>query len=83
MMRTQMDCIFRKRTGQKYFFSLAFINDKKTCMKANTRLLIYMDKQRSGPVFLYEVFYKGGTFPGGDSHIKQTGMLVGNFEFNP
>ena len=20
---------------------------------------------------------------GGDSHIKQTGMLVGNFEFNP
>ena len=21
--------------------------------------------------------------PGGDSHIKQTGMLVGNFEFNP
>ena len=22
-------------------------------------------------------------FPGGDSHIKWTGMLVGNFEFNP
>ena len=21
--------------------------------------------------------------PGGDSHMKQTGMLVGNFEFNP
>ena len=20
---------------------------------------------------------------GGDSHMKQTGMLVGNFEFNP
>ena len=50
-MRTQMDYIFRKRTGQKYFFSLAVI-DKKTYMKTNTRLLIYMDKQRSGPVFL-------------------------------
>ena len=24
------------------------------------------------------------SFPrGGDSHMKQTGMLVGNFEFNP
>ena len=21
--------------------------------------------------------------PGGDSYMKQTGMLVGNFEFNP
>ena len=21
--------------------------------------------------------------PGGDSHAEQTGMLVGNFEFNP
>ena len=21
--------------------------------------------------------------PGGDSHMEQTGMLVGNFEFNP
>ena len=21
--------------------------------------------------------------PGGDSHMKQTGILVGNFEFNP
>ena len=62
MMRTQMDYIFRKRTGQKCFFSLAVINDKKTYMKTNTRLLIYMDKQRSGPVFLYEVFYQGGTF---------------------
>ena len=62
MMRTQMDYIFRKRTGQKCFFSLAVINDKKTYMKTNTRLLKYMDKQRSGPVFLYEVFYQGGTF---------------------
>ena len=26
----------------------------------------------------------GDEFPrGGDSHMKQTGMLVGNFEFNP
>ena len=39
MMRNQMDYIFRKRTGQKYFFSLAVI-DKKTYMKTNTRLLI-------------------------------------------
>ena len=39
MMRTQTDDIFRKRTGQKYFFSLAVI-DKKTYMKTNTRLLI-------------------------------------------
>ena len=36
-----------------------------------------------------EVFKKNcervGKFPGGggDSHIKQTGMHVGNFEFNP
>ena len=22
-------------------------------------------------------------FPGGDSHMEQTGMLIGNFEFNP
>ena len=51
MMRTQMDYIFRKRTEQKYFFSLAVI-DKKTYMKTNTRLLIYMNKQRSGPAFL-------------------------------
>ena len=25
----------------------------------------------------------GGGGGGGDSHIKWTGMLVGNFEFNP
>ena len=26
------------------------------------------------------VYFPGG---GGDSHMKQTGTLVGNFEFNP
>ena len=31
------------------------------------------------------MFQKDGKYPGGggDSHMKQTGMLVGNFEFNP
>ena len=28
----------------------------------------------------FMVFWPGG---GGDSHMEQTGMLVGNFEFNP
>ena len=27
--------------------------------------------------------FMGILAPGGDSHMKQTGMLVGNFEFNP
>ena len=27
--------------------------------------------------------HRHGEFPGGDSHMEQTGMLVGNFEFNP
>ena len=31
--------------------------------------------------FLVPVFAAFG--PGGDSHMEQTGMLVGNFEFNP
>ena len=26
---------------------------------------------------------RGAIKPGGDSHMKQMGMLVGNFEFNP
>ena len=26
---------------------------------------------------------KGNVTPGGDSHMEQTEMLVGNFEFNP
>ena len=26
---------------------------------------------------------KDGKGPGGDSHMKQTRMLIGNFEFNP
>ena len=29
--------------------------------------------------FKYVLWSRGG----GDSHTKQTGMLVGNFEFNP
>ena len=31
------------------------------------------------------VWNNGGQLPpgGGDSHMKQTGMLIGNFEFNP
>ena len=28
----------------------------------------------------YTIGFRSG---GGDSHMKQTGMLVGNFEFNP
>ena len=26
---------------------------------------------------------RGEMIPGGGSHMKQTGMLIGNFEFNP
>ena len=29
------------------------------------------------------VLIAGSSPGGGDSHLKQTGMLVGNFEFNP
>ena len=31
------------------------------------------------PRSVFMAFYPGG---GGDSHMKQTGMLVGNFDFN-
>ena len=30
-----------------------------------------------------EIFHKTSSARGGDSLMKQTGMLVGNFEFNP
>ena len=36
--------------------------------------------------FLCRIFFCSKTMlvtRGGDSHMKQTGMLVGNFEFNP
>ena len=35
--------------------------------------------RRNEEAVQYLTFYPGG----GDSHKKQTGMLVGNFEFNP
>ena len=38
-----------------------------------------------GPIHVILLTKKGYTIPpgGGDSHMKQTGMLVGDFEFNP
>ena len=51
----QFDLLPPSRTpkeGQTYFLSLALNNDKKTYMKTNTRPLIYIEKQRFGPVFL-------------------------------
>ena len=43
------------REGQKYFFSLALNNDKKTYMKTVENEHIYREKERFGPV----VFLKG------------------------
>ena len=36
-------------------------------------------------IHLFSYITKGSLIDpgGGDSHMKQTGMLVGNFEFNP
>ena len=48
------------REGQKYFFSLALNNDKKTYMKTVENEHIYREKERFGPVVFFEVFHKEG-----------------------
>ena len=54
IMRTRMDFIFWKR--RKEILLPPSFNDKKSYMKTDTTLLMYMDKQSSVQCS-YEVFY--------------------------
>ena len=47
IMRTRMDLIFWKRRKQIFFQLQPSFNDKKSYMKTDTRLLMYIDKQSS------------------------------------
>ena len=59
IMRTRMDFIFWKR--RKEILPQPSFNDKKSYMKTDTRLLMYIDKQ-SSVQYSYEVFYQEALF---------------------
>ena len=59
IMRTRMDFIFWKR--RKEILPQPSFNDKKSYMKTDTRLLMYIDKQSSVQCS-YEVFYQEALF---------------------
>ena len=46
-------------------------------------LLMYASSYSQQAVELYVFVGSDNPNPGGDSYVEQTGMLVGNFEFNP
>ena len=85
---------FERYTYSKSTPKSGWTSEEKTVLPVYTAYFIAKKKK---PIFWLWVhlwaspFYEGqiknglhlGENPGGDSHMKQTGMLVGNFEFNP
>ena len=70
------------RQGNIYFFSL-IIDLQFLRIPEITVLLGVSVKSEEKLALSVPASYAVTRGGGGDSHMKQTGMLVGNFEFNP
>ena len=66
-LRNAISCVFRRK------FSVSKCEGN----------IIYISSVIGRVQYLREKGESSDAVPGGDSHMKQTGMLVRNFEFNP